>query len=245
MLGIGIGWAIVESHPGLEINGKTFGIIAIFAIPACLAMSLFYSAGMIINDWIDRDLDAKERPSRPIPSGRISASSARTLGIVMLVIGFLTVHLTQAILGPMRREPPLEASIAAGSLIAMIFAYNLLHQKTWLSVWLMGACRALVVVTCLSIVLPIDELTRASHGWSWIVGPCVTLLVYTVLISIVARHEMQPRWFGGPKTVMNMIAAMPLLDAVWLLALGLWPVSLFCVGCAALTKLSHRKIAGS
>jgi hypothetical protein len=44
---------------------------------------------------------------------------------------------------------------------------------------------------------------------------------------------------------MNMIAAMPLLDAVWLLAMGLWPVSLVAVMCAVLTKLSHRKIAGS
>ena len=31
-----------------------------------------YWAGMSANDWADRDLDAKERPERPIPSGRVT-----------------------------------------------------------------------------------------------------------------------------------------------------------------------------
>ena len=245
VMGIGIGLLIIDPETIYEADTRTIVIIIIFAAPACLAMSLFYSAGMIINDWIDRDIDAVERPSRPIPSGRVKAADAKILGTVMLGSGFLLVVLTQALLGPMRLEPPLEAPIMAGVLILAIFGYNLLHQRTWLAVWVMGACRGLVVLTCMSIVTTADELENASHLWLWIAGPCATLLLYTVLISIVARNEMQPRWFGGPKTVMNMIAAMPLLDAIWLAVIGLWPVSLFCIGCSVLTKLSHRKIAGS
>ncbi|MFI6317483.1 UbiA family prenyltransferase [Nonomuraea sp. NPDC050556] len=45
---------------------------------ACSSVCLYW-AGMAANDWADRDLDAVERPERPIPSGRIPASAA--LGI--------------------------------------------------------------------------------------------------------------------------------------------------------------------
>ena len=34
-----------------------------------LAMSLLYVGGMYLNDAFDRDIDARERPERPIPSG--------------------------------------------------------------------------------------------------------------------------------------------------------------------------------
>ena len=42
------------------------------------ASSGLYLAGMVFNDWFDRDLDARERPGRPIPSGRISPRAAAT-----------------------------------------------------------------------------------------------------------------------------------------------------------------------
>ena len=34
-----------------------------------LAITLFYTGGMYLNDAFDADIDARERPSRPIPSG--------------------------------------------------------------------------------------------------------------------------------------------------------------------------------
>lgn len=34
--------------------------------------SLLYLAGMALNDWADREVDARERPERPIPSGRVA-----------------------------------------------------------------------------------------------------------------------------------------------------------------------------
>lgn len=245
LVGVTVGvWMIQPRTPTQHLPAR-FLEIATFFIPACVAMSLLYCAGMVMNDWVDRDIDANERPHRPIPSGRVKASHARAMGLILLAVGVLLVLLTQALLGPMRQEPPLEGAVAAGLLAATIIGYNLLHQQAWLSVWLMGMCRALVILTCLFIVATAEEFTDASQAWLWVAGPCVTLLLYTVLISIIARNEMQPRWFGGPKTVMNMIAAMPLIDAVWLVAIGLWPASLFCITCAGMTKLAHRKVAGS
>ena len=42
--------------------------------PAGRRVVCLYWAGMALNDWADRDLDAVERPERPIPSGRVSAA---------------------------------------------------------------------------------------------------------------------------------------------------------------------------
>jgi 4-hydroxybenzoate polyprenyltransferase len=41
-----------------------------------LSSVAFYWAGMALNDWADRKLDAVERPERPIPSGRVSPEQA-------------------------------------------------------------------------------------------------------------------------------------------------------------------------
>ncbi|MEW6582528.1 MAG: UbiA family prenyltransferase, partial [Actinomycetota bacterium] len=41
-----------------------------------LASCLVYLGGMALNDWADREVDARERPHRPIPSGRIGAGAA-------------------------------------------------------------------------------------------------------------------------------------------------------------------------
>ena len=57
----------------------------------CLAVAscLLYTAGMILNDVYDFDVDMKERPSRPLPSGRISRRRAQSLGYGMLATGVL------------------------------------------------------------------------------------------------------------------------------------------------------------
>ena len=44
-----------------------------------IAMSLFYIGGMYLNDYFDRAVDARERPTRPIPAGDISAAAVKSL----------------------------------------------------------------------------------------------------------------------------------------------------------------------
>ena len=57
------------------------------AVGAALASSCLYLAGMALNDFADRDVDAAERPSRPIPSGRISPKFAFRLGSALTAAG--------------------------------------------------------------------------------------------------------------------------------------------------------------
>jgi hypothetical protein len=43
-----------------------------------VAMSLFYTGGMYLNDAFDREFDARSRPERPIPAGQVSAQAVFT-----------------------------------------------------------------------------------------------------------------------------------------------------------------------
>src|SRR5262249_30013757 len=54
-----------------------FGIVLV-------AMSVFYIGGMYLNDYFDRAVDARERPTRPIPAGEISAAAVAAAGAAML-----------------------------------------------------------------------------------------------------------------------------------------------------------------
>src|SRR5688572_1337303 len=57
-------------------------------LPLLVASSCgLYLAGMVLNDVFDRERDARERPERPIPSGRVSVSSAALLGALLLAAG--------------------------------------------------------------------------------------------------------------------------------------------------------------
>ncbi len=229
------------------VAGEFAIAFTIYGTAFAFAMSLIYCGGMVMNDWVDREIDARERPNRPIPSGRVSAGQARNLTILFFFWGVVLVLLTTG-LGALTRHGT-DAGITALLLIACVVVYNYVHQFSSIAIVFMGLCRALIVVCGVALVEPFEYLGDSPGKLLYVIGPALTLFVYTVLISVVARREVdhtaKPRWFGGPKTVMNMIAAMPLLDAIWLLVMGLWPASLFCVACAGLTKLGHRKVAGS
>ena len=59
-----------------------------------VAMSLFYVAGMFLNDAFDREFDARARPERPIPSGATSATQVFGFGFGMLAVGLaLLLHI--------------------------------------------------------------------------------------------------------------------------------------------------------
>jgi 4-hydroxybenzoate polyprenyltransferase len=61
-----------DTLAGAAAAGRLSGRSA--ALP--VASVCLYWAGMALNDWADRDLDAVERPERPIPSGRVRAGQA-------------------------------------------------------------------------------------------------------------------------------------------------------------------------
>ena len=53
------------------------------------ASCLLYLSGMVLNDVFDAEVDAREQPERPIPSGRVSLQAATIVGWGMLTAGIV------------------------------------------------------------------------------------------------------------------------------------------------------------
>ena len=49
---------------------------------------------MYLNEAFDREVDARERPERPIPAGEVDAKTVFSLGFAMLGLGVLALWLT-------------------------------------------------------------------------------------------------------------------------------------------------------
>jgi 4-hydroxybenzoate polyprenyltransferase len=108
--------------------------------------ALIYSAGMALNDYFDRSLDAHERPSRPIPSGRVSAATARNLGFGFLIGGVALACGAAAFAGQPR------PALVAVSLAALVVLYTAALKNTPLAPLGMGGCRALNVLLGMSVM---------------------------------------------------------------------------------------------
>ena len=142
-----------------------------------LAFSLLYTGGMYLNDAFDRESDARERPERPIPSGRVRADAVFATGLGLLAAGVLVVAVAAA--GPVGGG---RAAVWSGLLLAsVIVAYDAWHKANPLSPVVMGLCRVLVYVTA--------ALAAAGRVGPAVAGGAVGLLCYLVGLTYVAKQE--------------------------------------------------------
>jgi 4-hydroxybenzoate polyprenyltransferase len=135
-----------------------------------VAMSLFYVGGMYLNDYFDRAIDARERPSRPIPSGTISARAVAAIGFGLLGAGFVMT----AAMGPPA------ATVMAALLAAAIVAYDLHHKGNPLGPVVMGACRALVYAAAAALTGGVSMLVVVS---------AMAIGAYVAGLTYAARQE--------------------------------------------------------
>lgn len=132
-----------------------------------LALSALYCAGMVLNDAFDREIDARERPGRPIPAGQISARAVFILGYALLLAGIALL----AWFG-------LNAVLFGMALATSILLYNLRHKGNPVSPVVMGVCRALVYCVAASAAMsvldqplpPMLLLVPALALWAHVVG---------------------------------------------------------------------------
>jgi UbiA prenyltransferase family len=115
---------------------------ALAAIGAVLSMSIFYTAGMVLNDVFDADYDAKHRSTRPIPSGQVTRTAAAVVGFGGLALGIGCAALTAFSSGQVRT-----AVVWTTVLALAIVGYDVYHKRNPVSPVLMGLCGALVVVS--------------------------------------------------------------------------------------------------
>ena len=142
-----------------------------------IGLSLLYVSGMYLNDAFDREIDAKERPGRPIPAGLVSADTVFFVGFGLMLAG-LAFTLWGATLS---LSMPWRGMLAALVLAAAILFYDWHHKGNALSPFFMGLCRVLAYLTagyaavatpsrpCLSprwCAFPISSASRISPSWS-------------------------------------------------------------------------------
>jgi len=167
---------------------------------ACLTMSLFYLAGMFLNDAFDADYDGQRRVTKPIPSGQISAAEVWFWGISLLVTGICLC----AING-------MKTLILGGGLALSILLYNAVHRAFSLSPLLMGLCRFMVY------------LIAASGAARGIVGDAIwaglALGAYVAGTGFLARSESN----RGSSELWPLIFLGAPLGLAWLVNDGFHP----------------------
>jgi len=174
---VALGYLI--THEELALSGS---VVALLAASGCL-----YLAGMTLNDVFDRDIDAVERPERPIPSGRIPRRNAQRLGWGLLATGVLASGVATLLSGGGQLLPgPL--GIAA-ALAALVVGYNAFLKRTFLGPIAMGGCRTLNVMLGMS--------AAALDGWHAMhLAVAVGLGTYVAGLTWFARDEaiVSRRW---------------------------------------------------
>jgi 4-hydroxybenzoate polyprenyltransferase len=147
---------------------------------ALAASGCLYCAGMVLNDYFDRSDDAKTRPYRPIPSGRVSPRTALILGGVLIIAGsFFAVLADNAHVKFAYPSPPRVAAL----LIVAILLYNAYLKRTPLGPLGMGVCRFLNVLLGLSVTWPRPIPDELMWHLAAVVG------AYIVGVTWFARTE--------------------------------------------------------
>jgi 4-hydroxybenzoate polyprenyltransferase len=147
-----------------------------------LAVSLLYIGGMYLNDAFDREIDARERPTRPIPAGLVTANTVFAAGFAMLLAGIVVAMLAGVTSGPETVWHPVLASLA---LAAAILFYDWNHKDNALSPFFMGLCRVLAYLTAgyAAVRQPSSALFVAA----------LVSLCYLIGLTYIAKQEAYDR----------------------------------------------------
>lgn len=199
--------ALADVSMGYLVARHALDEIGVFV---CLVGSsaCLYTAGMVLNDVFDVEIDRKERPFRPLPSGQIGLKTAAVFGFGLLLAGIILgataglASLTEdAVAIPCR-------SGAIALLIAVcVLLYNGFLKKTPLGPLGMGLCRFFNVLLGFSAA-------QIASGPSWLMSyePVQVLAaagigLYIVGVTWFARGE------AGRSPLVNLLGGMAVMAA--------------------------------
>ncbi len=175
-------------------------------VRATLASLLLYAAGMVWNDIADRQLDAVQRPERPLPSGAVGLPVALGLGVLLLASGLL--------LSPCLLH---HAAIAA-----LVLVYDFLGKRVdWVGACLMGLLRALNLGTGWALAIALQAEAPEATRRLLIAACCYA--AYIVAVTILGIFEDLPR--VKDRAVATVQSAPPLVAWAGITSVqgSLWP----------------------
>jgi 4-hydroxybenzoate polyprenyltransferase len=143
-----------------------------------VALVLYYTAGMILNDVCDFAWDSVHRPTRPMPAGLVPRRAGAIAVVVLFAAGTAIVWLVGG-----------TNSVLSGLiLIGFIVLYDAWHKSNPLSPWVMAACRVMVYVTAfVAFAWPIT---------SGLVIASLLLVLYMAGLTAIAKSEVRPSMVG-------------------------------------------------
>ncbi|MER7169871.1 SCO3242 family prenyltransferase [Streptomyces mesophilus] len=165
---------------GARPRGRT-----LLAIASSLCL---YEAGMALNDWADREVDAVERPHRPLPSGRITPFAALAAAAGLTAAGLALASLAG-------RRP----LAVAGALAGTVWAYDLGLKNTPAGPLAMAGARSLDLL--LGAVATTGRV-RPALSASALLG------AHTFSVTTVSRREAEGGSTLAPLTGLAVTAVL-------------------------------------
>ncbi|MFI5253306.1 MAG: UbiA-like protein EboC [Bacteroidota bacterium] len=186
--------------PDADWYGGYFHLTNFHTLLLLIVASVFlYTGGVVFNDVFDADIDSKERPERPIPSGDISKASAAIFGGLLFLIGcFAAIAVSVTTLK------------FAGLIIASSLLYNGWGKHHFIGPINMGLCRGLNLLLGMSA-----SPSYMQHGWMIILIPTV----FIAAVTMISRGEVH----GGSTTILNASTALYILVLAGCLSFGFMP----------------------
>jgi 4-hydroxybenzoate polyprenyltransferase len=156
----------VQPPSGDLVDGFRFDrLVLLLLASACL-----YSSGMVWNDYFDQEQDYRERPFRPLPSGRVTPGEAVRLACGLMLAGVVFAYLAGT-----------TAFTVSLFVVAAIILYDRWLKRFWAGPIGMGACRFLNVLLGLSIA--------GSIPMPWGLHLALVVGLYIAGVTWLARTE--------------------------------------------------------
>ncbi len=193
-----------------------------------VAMVLFYTAGMFLNDLCDYAADRRERPDRPLPSGTVPRTAAAAA--VVALFGAGSIVLWYVGLAPF---------LSGILLIGLIVTYDMWHKANPFSPLVMAGTRLMVYVVAFLAFSPRVSGSLAAAGG--------LLALYVVGLTYVAKSETGPSFTRyWPATLLFLPVGC---FALWVPSVSMLPLLLLFAGWVAysisfLYRSKGRSIGG-
>lgn len=166
------------------VGGVTIGVFPPDGpiLLAAAAAFLIAAAGYGFNDFVDVEIDRRNRPDRPLPSGQISTKTAALGSQFLLLVGLALAWWLSPFLG-------FYASIVAGSLF--IYSRWLKPTPLWGN---------LLIASLAASAFPFGALAGGGVGRAWIPA-CLAFLFHLGREIIKDIEDIEGDWQQGAHTL--------------------------------------------
>jgi 4-hydroxybenzoate polyprenyltransferase len=168
------------------------------------ASSCLYLAGMVLNDVFDANVDARDRPERPIPSGRISRPAAARMGWALLTVGICFAWLASW------RVSHWAPGFVGTTLAVTIWLYDHSAKRGPAGPIFMGMCRSLNVILAVTVAMlpesPVGDLKLSETERAVTLGVALYIAGVTWFARAEARTSNRWRLLGAMFTMLLGLA---------------------------------------